>query len=188
MRTSWQNDSSRTRGSFSLQIQERHCIMKIRPLEPNDWPAFKALRLEALLQHPEAYGSSYEEESKLTEEAFQQGFSTCDIFGAFVNDELIGCTGFFIYSSEKVAHRGCLFSMYIKDTHRNRGAADALIKTIITHAKQRVIQLHLTVVTTNYAAIRLYQKNGFTIYGTEPRSLKVDDRFYDEHLMVLEFL
>ena len=162
--------------------------MKIRPLEIKEWPAFKALRLEALLKHPEAFGASYQEESKLTEKAFQQGFGTCDIFCAFVNDELVGCAGFFIYSSEKMAHRGCLFSMYTKDTHRNRGTADALIKTIITHAKQRVIQLHLTVVTINHAAYRLYKKNGFTIYGTEPRSLKIDDRFYDEHLMILEFL
>ena len=161
--------------------------MKIRLLKPQDWPTFKALRLEALLQHPEAFGSSYEEESKLTEEAFQHGYSTCDIFGALVNDELVGCAGFFIYASEKMSHRGCLFSMYTKDTYRNRGTADALLKAIIDHAKQRVIQLHLTVVTTNHAAIRLYQKNGFNIYGTEPRSLKIDNNFYDEHLMVLEF-
>ncbi len=162
--------------------------MKIRLLEPKDCPTFKGLRLEALLQHPEAFGSSYEEESKLTEEAFQQGFCTCDVFGAFVNDELVGCAGFFIYAAEKMSHRGCLFSMYTKDTHRNRGTADALIKAIIDHAKKCVIQLHLTVVTTNHAAIRLYQKYGFTIYGTEPRSLKIGECFYDEHLMVLEFL
>lgn len=161
--------------------------MKVRPLKPQDWPTFKALRLEALLQHPEAFGSSYDEESKLTEEAFQQGYSTCDILGAFVNDELVGCAGFFVYASEKMSHRGCLFSMYTKDTHRNCGTADALIKAIIDHANPHVIQLHLTVVTTNHAAIRLYKKNGFTIYGTEPRSLKIDNNFYDEHLMVFEF-
>ena len=162
--------------------------MKIRLLELQDWLTFKLLRLEALLQHPEAFGSSYDEESKLTEEEFQQGFSACAIFGAFVDEEIVGCAGFFIYTAKKMSHRGCLFSMYIKDTHRNRGTADALVKAIIDHAKQRVIQLHLTVVTTNHAAIRLYQKSGFTIYGTEPRSLKIEDRFYDEHLMVLKFL
>ena len=162
--------------------------MKIRLLESKDWQAFKALRLEALIQHPEAFGSSFAEESRLTDQAFQQGYSNCDIFGAFVNEELVSCAGFFIYTPEKMSHRGCLFSMYTKDTHRNRGAADALIKTIIDHAKQQVIQLHLTVVTTNHAAIRLYQKNGFSIYGTEPRSLKIGDRFYDEHQMVLRFL
>ena len=58
---------------------------------------------------------------------------------------------------------------------------------MIAHAKKRVIQLHLTVVTHNRAAVKLYEKNGFRIYGTEPRSLKIGDNFYDEHLMVLEF-
>lgn len=162
--------------------------MKIRLLESHDWQTFKILRLEALLQHPEGFGSSYEEESKCNDEAWRQKLCTGDLFGAFIDGELVGCAGFFIYASEKMSHRGCLFSMYTKDTHRNRGAADALIKTIIDHAEQQVIQLHLTVVTTNHAAIRLYQKNGFIIYGTEPRSLKIDNCFYDEHQMVLRFL
>lgn len=48
------------------------------------------------------------------------------------------------------------------------------------------MQLHLMVVTTNQMALKLYQKNGFRIYGTEPRSLKIGDIFYDEHMMVLE--
>jgi hypothetical protein len=75
--------------------------MKIRLLESNDWQAFKALRLEALSLHPEAFGSSFEEESKLTDEAFQHGYNNCNIFGAFVDDELIGCAGFYINASKK---------------------------------------------------------------------------------------
>ncbi len=161
--------------------------MKIRQLTQQDWQAFKNLRLEALTQHPEAFGSSFEEESTLTDVELQQRFSSCDLFGAFVHDELIGCAGFFVYSSEKMSHRGCLFSMYTKKAHRNSGVADALIKIIIAHAKTSVMQLHITVVTTNHIAIRLYQNNGFHIYGTEPRSLKIGEHFYDEHLMVLVF-
>ena len=95
------------------------------------------MRLTALLQYPEAFGSSLEEKSNLTDEEFQQKFNDCDLFGAFINNELVGCAGFFNCSSEKMAHRGCLFSMYTKDTHRNHGTADALIKTIITHATHR---------------------------------------------------
>ena len=161
--------------------------MKIRLLTEEDWQAFKSLRLEALTQHPEAFGSSFEEESKLTDVALQQRFSNCDLFGAFIQDELIGCAGFFIYSSEKMAHRGCLFSMYTKNTHRNCGVASALIKAIIAHAKTNVMQLHTTVVTTNHTALRLYQNHGFHIYGTEPGALKVGEHFYDEHLMILVF-
>ena len=161
--------------------------MNIRLLKKKDWQVFKALRLEALIQHPEAFGSSFEEESALTDEALQHRFSTCDLFGAFFQDELIGCAGFFVYASEKMAHRGCLYSMYTKNTHRNRGVAGALIKAIIAHAKTSVMQLHTTVVTTNHTALRLYQNHGFHIYGTEPGALKVGEQLYDEHLMVLVF-
>ena len=76
--------------------------------------------------------------------------------------------------------------MYTKPEYRSLGIGDALLKAVIAHAKKVVIQLHLTVVTTNQSALRLYEKNGFRIYGTEPRSLKIGDQFYDEHMMVLE--
>lgn len=162
---------------------------QIRSLELKDWTKFRLLRLEALQQHPEAFGASLEEECLLTDEMFREGYSKSEIFGAFSkdNETLVGCAGFFIYSSLKMQHRGCLFSMYTKEDYRNQGIADALIKKVIAHAKKRVIQLHLTVVTTNKAAIRLYEKNDFRIYGTEPRSLKIKDQFYDEHFMVIAF-
>ena len=48
-------------------------------------------------------------------------------------------------------------------------------------------QVHLSVVTENESARRLYEALGFTIYGTEPRSLFVDGRYLDEHMMVLRF-
>jgi ribosomal protein S18 acetylase RimI-like enzyme len=76
--------------------------------------------------------------------------------------------------------------MYIKNGYRGQGIGNALLNAVITHAKNRVIQLHLTVVTTNQTALKLYQKNGFRVYGTEPRALKIGDQFYDEHMMVLE--
>ena len=161
--------------------------MNIRILNQGDWLAFKELRLEALRQHPEAFGSSFEEESNMSDDIFKDGFKRCDMFGAFVTNRLAGCAGFFTQSSMKMCHRGVLFSMYIKPESRRNGIADILLNAVIAHARARVIQLHATVVTTNQAALRLYEKNGFKIYGTEPRSLKIDDHFYDEHMMVLVF-
>ena len=77
--------------------------------------------------------------------------------------------------------------MYVVPAYRNQGIANLLVKTIIDHAKQHVLQLHATVVTSNQSAFNLYERNGFIIYGTEPRSLKIDNHFYDEHMMVLMF-
>ena len=56
---------------------------------------------------------------------------------------------------------------------------------IIYHARdQSVEQLHLDVGTYNTPAIKCYERYGFAIYGTEPRTLKVDGEYIDEYLMV----
>jgi hypothetical protein len=39
-----------------------------------DWLAFQDLRLAALQEHPEAFGSSYEEESIMSAESFKEGY------------------------------------------------------------------------------------------------------------------
>lgn len=165
----------------------KHYKMDIRLLDQEDWAAFKDLRLEALRNHPEAFGSSFEEESERTEAEWRAGFNTCHMFGCFADNRLVASAGYFIYSSLKMRHRAVLFAMYIKPDNRKRGIADALVKAVIAHARKRVTQLHLTVVTTNQTALKLYQKNGFKIYGTEPKALKIGDQTYDEHMMVLEF-
>ena len=68
--------------------------MNIRLLDKKDWPSFKALRLEALHMHPEAFGSSYEEEAILSGDAFEKNFNKSNIFGAFQEKQLVGCAGF----------------------------------------------------------------------------------------------
>ncbi|MES2729431.1 MAG: GNAT family N-acetyltransferase [Pseudomonadota bacterium] len=160
---------------------------EIRTLVKDDWADWKRIRLEAIKLHPDAFGGSYEDEVQNPDESFQQGLTKNTIFGALSNGVLVGVAGFFIFSHRKMQHRGNLFSMYLRKEHRGQGIADQLIETVIAHAKSEVLQLHCTVVTNNPAAIKLYQKYGFEIYGTEPRSLKVDNSYYDEHLMALTF-
>jgi RimJ/RimL family protein N-acetyltransferase len=160
--------------------------MKVQILKNEDWKQFRTLRLEALLKHPEAFGSSFEEEADLSDEESANNFKKSTLFGVFEKNNLVGCAGFFTYSLSKMKHKGVVFSMYTKQDYRNLGIADALLKAVIAHAKKIVIQLHLTVVTANQAALQLYQKNGFRVYGKEPRALKVADHFHDEYMMVLD--
>jgi RimJ/RimL family protein N-acetyltransferase len=161
--------------------------MIIKQLKLVDLPLFKALRLEALLNHPEAFGSSLEEEENLSAEEWKINFEKSVLFGAFDKNELIACIGFFTHSPTKMKHKGVVFGLYTKQNYRNRQLGDVLLKKVIAYAKNKVKQLHLTVVTTNQVAIKLYQKNGFKIYGTEPHALKVGAEFHDEHLMILDF-
>ena len=162
--------------------------MNIKILEEDHWSAFRTLRLKALHDYPEAFGSSFEEESMMPEDEFRAIFKTCDVFGCFMDTILVGCAVFFVRSLLlKMRHRGVLCAVYTDPYYRKKGVADALVKEVIGHAKKQVMQLHLTVVATNLTALRLYERNGFRIYGTEPHSLKIGDQFYDEQMMVLEF-
>ena len=160
--------------------------MKIRMLTQEDWQPWKLLRLEALKNSPERFGSSYEEEVNWPDIDFQNSLTKSDIFEVFVDNSLVSCAGFYSLNSAKTKHRGVIWGMYTRPECRGQGIASALIQTIINHAKSRVTQLHLTCVTSNLGAVAFYQKQGFKIYGTEPRALKIGDTFFDEHLMILD--
>lgn len=159
----------------------------VRILTQDDWSYWREIRLEAVKFHPEAFSASYEDESQYADDMFKQGLAKNTIFGAYSNDTLVGVAGFLVLPSRKMKHRGNLFSMYVKKEYRGYGIADQLVGAVIAHARTRVLQLHCTVVTGNNSAIKLYQKFGFKIYGTEPRSLSVNSQYYDEYLMVRIF-
>ena len=161
--------------------------MNIRILKQDDWQAWKSLRLEALQIAPEAFASSFEEESNKSDEDVKSHLNKSTIFGVFIGTELVGCAGFYALEFLKMRHRGVLYGMYVQPEHRGKGIANQLVKAVINHAKLSVLQLHVTCVTSNPAAFQLYQKQGFISYGIEPRSLKIGDVYFDEYLMILQF-
>ena len=58
---------------------------------------------------------------------------------------------------------------------------------LLSIAEVRVQQVHLAVVLTATAAIRTYKRNGFEIYGTDPRAIRLGDVTYDKYLMMKKF-
>lgn len=88
----------------------------------------------------------------------------------------------------KEKHKGGLFAVYLQPEARGKGLANQLIEAVITHAKSTVLQLQCAVVVGNTSALKLYQHHGFVQIGIEPRALKIGDQFYDEILMVKEWV
>jgi RimJ/RimL family protein N-acetyltransferase len=159
--------------------------LEIRRLTKNDTAIWKQIRLEALQNAPTGFGASFEEASTWADKNFEESLHNNAIFGAFIAGELVACAGFYHVSSLKSQHCGMIWGVYTRPNYRGKGVATHLIKHIIAYAKPHVIQLHLTCATNNLAALKLYQQQGFTIYGTLPRALKVGKQFLDEHLMLL---
>jgi ribosomal protein S18 acetylase RimI-like enzyme len=157
----------------------------IRLFTPEDFALWKAMRLEAVKEHPHAYGSSYEEESQVPDEQWKERLRKNYIFAFMDGENAVGMAGYYLQAGEKRRHRGMVYTVYVMPEYRGRGAMDWLLSAIEYHARdQGAEQLHLEVGTYNDAALRCYERNGYVVYATEPRAIKVNGEYVDEHLMV----
>lgn len=155
----------------------------IRRLGAADAPAYRAIRLEGLERHPEAFGASFEEEALHPLSWFEGRLASSAVFGAFEGEALLGVAGLGVQGSAKQAHKGFLWGMYVRPEARGGGIGAALVEAVLAHARGRVERVDLRVVTVNETARRLYERHGFTAYGTERHALKLGDRYYDEVMM-----
>lgn len=162
--------------------------MDIRQLKatPKDIKLWKDLRLQALKEYPIAFNSSYEEESSWGDKIFKRLLENNTMFGGFHKNELVATCCFHQHTSLHKQHRGFLWGMYTAEPHRQKGFATQLLEHTIDHARQHVIQLHLTCVTLYEDIAKFYEKAGFDVYGTEPRSILIDGDYFDVYLMVMD--
>ncbi|RXT37981.1 GNAT family N-acetyltransferase [Bradyrhizobium betae] len=159
----------------------------IRLLTPADAALYRAIRLEALAAHPEAFGSTLEREQEKPLAWFEERLTMSDVFGAFIADELVGTAGFYREDGAKTAHKGVLWGMFVRPEARKSGTGRLLVNAVAAHAAERVEQLQLVVVSENVPALRLYAAAGFIEYGRGVKALKFAGRYYDETLMVMFF-
>ena len=161
----------------------------IRPLTPADADIYHRVRLESLRRHPEAFGASYEEEVLLTPQQVIDKLSAPRFtrFGGFAGRDLVGLAGLQIRPGLKEQHKAYLFSMYVDAAHRGTELARHLVDAVIAGARaEGAVVIHLSVTMGNGPAQRFYRRMGFSVYGIERRSLKVNGVFHDEELMALD--
>ena len=164
----------------------------IRILTPDDAASFQQLRLLALQESPDAFGSSYKKEAGKSLEKIIERIQPREngnaVFGFFADTTaLVGIVGFGRDDGPKEHHKGFIWGMYVQPEHRHQGIGFKLVHAAIHHARQLsdIRQIKLTVTSVNKTAERLYARSGFTTYGIEKDSLSSDNGFLDEHLMVL---
>ena len=161
----------------------------IRPMQKSDAEAYRTLRLNALETNPEAFGSSYEESREQPIEFYRGRIPEPDsdsvIFVTEKDGHFVGMMGFVRQTRLKQAHSSFIWGVYIAPEARGNGLGRKLMEHVMAHATQLkgLRQIQLSVVTSNTAALKLYQSFGFEIWGTEPEALMVGDAFYDEHYM-----
>ena len=162
----------------------------IRVLDERDGERYRTLRLRALREEPEAFGSSYEERMDSPLEWFVERIRETETgftLGAFDGEILIGTVAFMRETGLKDRHKGVITAMYVAPEGRGHGNGRSLLLSAVERARAQagVEQIHLAVATRNSAARALYVAVGFVVYGTEPHALKLGGDYLDEDLMVL---
>lgn len=175
-------------GIFERGAEVSPANVTVRRLLPEEAALYRDIRLDALKSDPDAFGSTFGEESKQPLHLFTKRLETSAVFGAFAGSELVGVVGFFVKPSCKEAHKGVLVGMYVRPGARTGGIGRRLVEAVIDHARQKVEVVQLTVIKENQRAVRLYARLGFVEYGVERKSLKQDGRYWDEVLMAKPLL
>ena len=165
--------------------------VEIVQLTPEDWQAYRKIRLEALQNDPRAFGSSYQEtltrpdaywQGRLAEAA--QGTHSWLLF-ARENGVLVGTIGAFLNDARDEAE---IIAVYVTPAKRGRGIANALLERILQEV-QKVPTVRKAVLGVNRsqtAALALYQRFGFQIVE-EINARMGDGKTYDEYLMERPF-
>jgi RimJ/RimL family protein N-acetyltransferase len=162
----------------------------VRPMTIDELPQWWELRLQGLRDHPEAFGSDYEE-SKARGPVYLEA-STRDggidrIFGAFTADGELVAQAAVWGSTGRRTHIATIGAVHTAAAWRGRGLSKALISLAIEHCRSfpSIHQIAIAVNARNYAAVAVYTGAGFIPWGTEPRALATKDGFHDEIHMVL---
>jgi len=163
----------------------------IRKLLPHESAIYRAVRLACLKNVPEFFGSTYEEEVLNPKFPFETYIETSSpdhvMFGAFVDERLIGITGLNRMARKRASHRGEVVQVYVEPAHRGQKVGEKLLRHTLDYAfgLEGIEQVQLSVITSNTTAIKLYEKLGFKTFGVQPKYFKVENGYLDQQFMQL---
>jgi RimJ/RimL family protein N-acetyltransferase len=162
---------------------------EIRRIDEADAPDFVRLRRTALVDSPESFLASPEDDWASSEVAVRELLRRQPdsvVFGAYA-PQLVGMLGLYRESPRKAAHKARLWGMFIEATHRRQGLAARLLDAAINYARSLdgITSVQLSVSDSATGAQRVYESAGFKTWGIEPDAIRVGTRSQRDHHMYL---
>jgi ribosomal protein S18 acetylase RimI-like enzyme len=146
----------------------------VRSFNPSEWPIYKALRLRALEESPNAFGSTLALEIERPDTAWNERLKNAASSGqdCVFLAEFEGTPSGLVWAKADPNELSTvhILPMWVAPNARGRGIGDKLLRAAILWAKQYGASfVKLGATCGNTPAIRLYQRAGFVEIGaTEP--------------------
>ncbi|HWJ95134.1 MAG TPA: GNAT family N-acetyltransferase, partial [Telluria sp.] len=163
-----------------------HTDTVIRTLRPDEWTAYRDLRLRALADAPNAYGSTLAAEQDRPAQAWAERLALAATSGrdhplvADAGGALVGLA-WAKRSADDPAVVG-IFQMWVAPETRGQGIAAALLREAVRWSRAVGAQVvRLGVETGNGAALRLYAREGFLNVG-EPAPMRPGSHLMEQEM------
>lgn len=161
---------------------------KLRVLVPENWAEYKLLRLSALKESPDSFGSTYEKELAFSDvewiERLRANFNGMISLPlvAELDGNLVGLAwGVIHHSDKKVAH---IYQMWVSPEARGNGIAMSFLNELKMWALSNgCTSIELEVTTNNDTAVGLYKIFGFQAEGVE-KELRAGSRLLTQRMVM----
>jgi ribosomal protein S18 acetylase RimI-like enzyme len=168
-----------------MQTQDEPDSIKIVGLTPDQWEMYRDIRLRGLLEDPQAFARSFEEEKAFPRERWLERASNPYGFLAVEDGISLGTMGAFVDGEpdHRIAH---IVGVFVIKAARGRGIGSKLLGAILDKIGQdsSIQAVQLTVNKEQIPAVKLYEKFGFQITGEESQKMG-DGNEHTEYLMEL---
>ena len=140
------------------------CRIDIQRLAAHEAPRLRAIRLRALAESPDAFGSTYDEAAALPPESWAAQLQSIVTYVALVDGEDVGLVRG--APDEARSDAAWLISMWVAPEVRGQGVGEALVGAVVEWARAGgARRLLLDVGDHNRPAIALYARMGFEPNG-----------------------
>lgn len=143
--------------------------VRVTRLRPDDWETLRDVRLAALADAPDAFGSTLAREQAFDEAEWQRRIATSPSFLAWRDGEPVGLVG--VLNRAEISGQGSaqgweLVAMWVKSDARGGEAAHLLAAAVIeTVRAAQASRLNLWVAEDNARARAFYLRAGFEPTG-----------------------
>jgi len=160
-------------------------MIEIKILLPERWEEAKRIRLRALQTDPIAFGSSYEEEVRLSEADWKSRMKNAIFAVSKEEDRAVGTITHTFGDKIKGKHVARIFGVYVDPEYRRQGLGRKLMERAleVIRKNKEIVKVQLMVNQEQEVAIKLYKSFGFFVVGIMKKEIKFGGKFYDELIM-----